>query len=523
MTFTGATLVPVEGRTPTFFGFAQGAALFPRTHSIRFNFEKMVWEQDLRFTSTTQAPRAIPLADGSAFVAGGARRQSPLQGSTNTWKVSPDGDVTNAPGLLTGRVLHEMGLWSKNCVLVAGGMRDSSKITGSCEWVDLERGVTTQAPSLNNPRAAFKLAVVPMRDGRTRAFAVSGVRPDGQNTNSIEVLEDSACETRSEPVATSSMRLVGSAQNDGSAIQLTADESNRSGAAFIRDRVLVRNGFELSFSFRLTKGNDGSNTDGGDPGADGLAVVFLPGGPSALSTAAGGLGYDGIGHGMAVEFDAFRDTSALDPNGSHVAVQIGNGRTLSARHEAPFMRAITAEGGPSLRADGTLYFGRISLSGNHLSVSISESTTFGDPVIVISDFDISRALGLDERGSCFIGFTASTGASFQQHTLVSVNLQNCEPLFVNVDEQTPEIENVAFSVTPNPASATALVKFTAPLPMNSTMSISDVHGRLVWRQDIAAGATSTSIGSLAELPSGTYVVLLPVGSGVLTQTLCIVR
>ena len=321
----------------------------------------------------------------------------------------------------------------------------------------------------------------------------------------------------------SDMRLAGSAKYDTKSIRLTTTGQYQSGGAYLRNRVSVRNGFDLTFSFRLSEGNDNGLVDNGAPGADGVAVVFLPDSPTALGRPGDGIGYHEITHGIAVEYDSYLNAAFSDPNGSHVAVQVGDGRQLRAWHAAPYLRALATKDVPSFKADGSVYHGRIEYDQGTLRVYVSTIRTFDKPVIEIKNFDIDSILRLDSRGSCFVGFTSSTGLSSEIHELLSVELSDCQPLTTTVNEPVPDAQSSGINIAPNPATAEVLVVLQAPLTSSAMLSILDVSGRVVARQAVPAGSTDIIIDSISALWSGTYLVQVVTENGVMSAPLMLVR
>ncbi len=518
-----AVSVNPDGRGPSYFGFRTGGANSERSRvSLRYDRANDTWVNDLEFDASPVAPGVAVVNDGSVLVVGGAVREAPFITSTASWIVSPLGVVSRGPTLQVGRQHLSAGTWRQDLVLVAGGLSDNVVFTDAAEWVDLRTMKSTRGPSLNNGRCYAPMIMAPSADGRMRAFVVSGLSGTF-NTPSVEVLEDSTCTLRVIDQDLSDMRLAGSAKYDTKSIRLTTTGQYQSGGAYLRNRVSVRNGFDLKFSFRLSEGNDNGLVDNGAPGADGVAVVFLPDSPTALGRPGDGIGYHEITHGIAVEYDSYLNAAFSDPNGSHVAVQVGDGRQLRAWHAAPYLRALATKDVPSLKADGSVYHGRIEFDQGTLGVYVSMTRTFDKPVIEIKNFDIESILRLDSRGSCFVGFTSSTGLSSEIHALLSVELSDCQPLTTTVNEPEPDALNSGIIIAPNPATAEVLVVMPALLTSSAMLSILDVSGRVVARQTVPAGSTDIIIDSISALWSGTYLVQVVTENGVMSAPLMLVR
>ncbi|MDP4229824.1 MAG: T9SS type A sorting domain-containing protein [Bacteroidota bacterium] len=81
----------------------------------------------------------------------------------------------------------------------------------------------------------------------------------------------------------------------------------------------------------------------------------------------------------------------------------------------------------------------------------------------------------------------------------------------------------SFSIRPNPASGTsAICDFGEPLQSSSTLSLFDVLGREIIKEDIPAGLAEIEL-PLRTLTEGLYYVRLTSGHGVLTEKLQVVR
>lgn len=520
-----AVSVNPDGRGPSYFGFREGGPNSARSRaSLRYMKSTDLWEQDLVFDESPVSPRVTALNDGSVVVVGGALTESPFTGSPHTWIVNPLGVVRKGPSLNVGRQHLGIGSWSNSRVLTAGGIADGVAYSNVCEWIDLVKGIAERGPSLIRERCYAPMIMAPAPDGRMRAFVFSGLSTE-MNTPLIEVLEDGACINQVTTQTLSSMRLVGSARLAEQTIALTSTSQYQSGGAYLPNRVAVRNGFDLQFSFRLSDGNDNGMVDNGDPGADGIAVVFLPETPTAIGRAGDGIGYHEIGHGMAVEYDSYLNPAFSDPSTSHVAVQVGDGRLLRAWHMAPYLRGIATNGVPSFTADGRTYHGKISYAAGRLTVFVSETGEFAKPVISIDSFDIQQILNLDSRGSCYVGFTSSTGMSSEIHELLSVELTECQPLVSSTDDDVDvSIPHNDFArIAPNPSNSSCELQFADELPGDAVLDVVDHQGRVLRRQTVLRGARSVELFSDEFLSVGSYVVRVFLGGQVWSVPLVIVR
>lgn len=142
----------------------------------------------------------------------------------------------------------------------------------------------------------------------------------------------------------SGLRLVGSASmitratGDKRVVQLTTGGYKQIGAVWAERQVALDRNFTTSFKAFLHHDR---------PGGDGIAFLAQGHGPRALGGWGGGLGYRGIKHSVAIEFDTYQNSP--DPNGNHLAVVLGGNpdrhhRVVSAPvplYGKPFLARIT--------------------------------------------------------------------------------------------------------------------------------------------------------------------------------------
>jgi hypothetical protein len=198
-------------------------------------------------------------------------------------------------------------------------------------------------------------------------------------------------------------------------LRLTPAVKFRSGAAWHRVKQPVVEGFETTFTFRLTEQDDGDNR-----GADGLAFVVQNESRSAIGGlgASGGFmrsdegapgGFErGITRRLAVFFDTFENK--WDPNGNYLAV-CTNGATAEARWP-PRCSAYSQQLPMNLK-DGRPHTARITYDPPRLAVYLDGA----EAPIRTAAVDLASILGGD--GTAWVGFTAATGGGFENHDVLS--------------------------------------------------------------------------------------------------------
>ena len=216
----------------------------------------------------------------------------------------------------------------------------------------------------------------------------------------------------------------------------------------------VIGGFSTEFSFRVVprdedkspgpcKWVDHSEGKCARRGGDGFAFVVQNYSPKALGSGGGGLGYSGISNAVVVEFDTWFDSELKDPFENHLAVLTrgvgelraehnnhlgvcldvpyladGQGHNVHLRYDPLFQTEIALH--PSFQAaphlidliyPSAVHF-RHGLGTLRIYIDDSTSPTLSVPM------SLSAFLKLD-RGAAWVGFTASTGDSYQSHEITS--------------------------------------------------------------------------------------------------------
>ena len=240
---------------------------------------------------------------------------------------------------------------------------------------------------------------------------------------------------------TAGLSMVGNAgtavTGDGTVLRLTGAATDESGAAYSTSPItLGSNGtFSTQFQFRF------SSPGGIDP-ADGITFV-LAASPSGLGGVGNQLGYSGVGHSVAIEFDTFNNdtpgTSNFLPNepnsSNHVAIDTNGMMTDTAAKNIygiascgftngnPPQNPNTAAG---CMSNGDLWTANISYNGSTLDATLMDPAK-GSTFTVYSNYaiDIGGLLGTD---TAFVGFTGSTGLGWENHDIINWQFANTTEL-----------------------------------------------------------------------------------------------
>jgi hypothetical protein len=253
--------------------------------------------------------------------------------------------------------------------------------------------------------------------------------------------------------------------------QLTPPSASQASSMWFSVPQKISNGFTSYFAFRITPDQQQQSV----ATADGIAFVIQNAsgnatannscsesgsGPNAVGGQGGCIGYGGIDNSLAFELDTFQN--AYDPrdsfastynnstfNDNHIAIQnCGPGLGNSPDHTGSCLvklnngtlgainGALANNLVPVTLADGNVhqvviqYSGPAEASPNQLQVFIdppfvaeTHTPAPGAVPVIVGTYDISANLTLLNSGtandSAYVGFTAATGAAFEQHELMA--------------------------------------------------------------------------------------------------------
>jgi len=202
-------------------------------------------------------------------------------------------------------------------------------------------------------------------------------------------------------------------------LRLTPASGNQAGSAYYRNPQPVSGGFTTTFTFRL------SNTS--IPPADGLAFVVQNSSLEALGGGGQLMGYN-YPNSMAVEFDTYTNGDGYDPNANHVSVQSCGTSTNSPNHPGSASSCTVGLVNDDLGftlADGSVHTATITYDpqgGGQFGFKglISLYIDGNSSPSLETSFDLSQiGLGGNNEDHAWVGFTAATGASFENHDILS--------------------------------------------------------------------------------------------------------
>ncbi len=307
----------------------------------------------------------------------------------------------------------------------------------------------------------------------------------------------------------SSLNFVKSAEKVYSVLRLTPAKANQSGAVWSKNLINVSNGFTAKFKFRMSSPYNDFD-DGSLPGADGIAFVIQNAYPLSYGNSGGGLGYEGISNSLAIEFDTYKneDKPYFDLDGNHVAV-FSNGIKANTCNHNSKANLKTTNDIIQIRADSTIYHVQIkySINPSKLIVFLDSTGKFEKPILEIDSIDISKLLSLNNGTSAFVGFTSSTGTSYENNDILDWEI--CSDLtfsYSPVEEDAVEYNQSDFSISPNPATdfIEIFVGANGRSLLLSDVKILNIFGQTV----LSVGVQNLEPLRLvvSSLPSGMYFV-----------------
>lgn len=208
------------------------------------------------------------------------------------------------------------------------------------------------------------------------------------------------------------------AQQDRMLLRLTPAKPDRVGMAYYGARIPVAEGFETTFDFRIhslgrPKGQQG------ELGAEGFAFIIQNEGLDARGHSGGSMGYAGITHSVAIEFDIYQNQEGehpmQDPDGNHISVQTNtNAFDLYGPTGAEVYHSLghtTSQTHPNLpelagRETGK-HTAKIRYIPGQLEVYVDD---LENPALEVP-LELSDYIGL-KNGKAYVGFTAATGVNW---------------------------------------------------------------------------------------------------------------
>ena len=213
------------------------------------------------------------------------------------------------------------------------------------------------------------------------------------------------------------LTCVGSAAVTGGVLRVTPAADGQHGAAYSTTPITLgaSDTFSTSFQFQIT-------SPGGIAPADGLTFV-LANSSSGLGTGGGGIGYQGVGNSVAIEYDTYPNGFFDAGNSSnHVAIDInghvadGSGFDDQAPGYPYGVHSCGFGGGFGCLSNGDVWTTTIGYDGSKLNVTVQDGAGAVQHIITNYAIDLTSTIG---SSSAFVGFTSGTGAGNENHDILN--------------------------------------------------------------------------------------------------------
>lgn len=306
---------------------------------------------------------------------------------------------------------------------------------------------------------------------------------------------------------TANLQANGDAGSVGSVMRLTTTQAGQSGSVWYYggtadapQPVSLINGFTTTFQFQI------SGVKPPVMPADGIAFVIQNGtfapnpavpcpaqnGTSGIFAweqrdinCGGDIGYAGLTHSLAIEFDDFQNPWDLDAN--HVAVQSCGVNANSADHTSACFVARTTPQTPlkSVISDGNPHTAVIQYANPNCGVEICLNPNnlhiFVDGVLALTaTFDLA-SLGLDENLHAFPGFVGRTGGLDANQDVLTWSFSTTQP--------------------PTPISQTTPTTITATFNNNANNLVQEIITITPGNGTVVQAGTSMQVSNQAILPA----------------------
>ena len=253
------------------------------------------------------------------------------------------------------------------------------------------------------------------------------------------------------------INLFGDANIVENKIRLTPADTFKVGTIWFKEKQFVNNGFTILFNFQIT--------DLGlycyspkdsilEWGADGFAFVIQNFEEKAIGLYGAGIGYKNIPNSLAIEFDTYDNTflyniykdtldKIFDPNNNHIAIQSLGKNKNSNNHK--YSLALNNDI-PNM-SDGNLHLIKINYKNNIFNVYLDDMINS----ILSLNIKLDTLLNLD-NGKAWLGFTASTGGSYENHDILDFNFFCPEATIYSENNESSPGDSLSFPILLNNAT-----------------------------------------------------------------------
>ena len=230
------------------------------------------------------------------------------------------------------------------------------------------------------------------------------------------------------------------------------------GGAWLNAKQPVKDGFDTTFQIQITEKHCS--------GADGLAFVIQSTPEPALGQTGQGLGYGGVTNQFVIHFDNYHwGDHPTAGRYDEIAVLTASAPTQPLYNIVA--NIIASANKQVVYSDGAVHTVRILYIPGNLQVFLND---LENPLMTVY-VNLARVMDLD-NGRAWVGFTAASGADWQNHDLVSWAFDSSEDTISNEARLTPSTSPQIQIVNPMPSPAqvylgkSTQVSPATPLPVD---------------------------------------------------------
>ncbi|HEU5071985.1 MAG TPA: S8 family serine peptidase [Verrucomicrobiae bacterium] len=193
------------------------------------------------------------------------------------------------------------------------------------------------------------------------------------------------------------LSLTGVAQFTNNFLRLTPALDGQTGDAWLINKQKCAQGFDTTFHFRIP--GPYGNIFGNEPGGDGFTFSIQNIGPTATDWAMGG-----TNNNISVFFNTFWNWPGGGPDLSGNSIGVVSNQQYLAQADVNTL-------GINM-SDGNIHEAHISFDGSALSIWL-------DGLVVLTNVPVAGLKpGTDLNGEGWVGFTAGTGAAYENHDIM---------------------------------------------------------------------------------------------------------
>lgn len=217
-------------------------------------------------------------------------------------------------------------------------------------------------------------------------------------------------------------------------LRLTPALGGQSGSAFSTNAISLASdaSFSSAFHFRISASGGICDEDG--CGADGI-VFTVQTVSNTAGGAGGGIGYQGLGNSVGVEFDTWNNGSQDDNNGNHVGIDLSGSVDSVVQVAVP-----TGAGNVDRMNNGAIWSAWVDYNGatDALEVRLAQGESASRPGTALLSYvvDLPSILGSTDA---FAGFTSGTGSAYGNHDILAWQFNSTFDPITDIGGGTPSV------------------------------------------------------------------------------------